>query len=239
MDRARGTGYDPRGVEPVLFFLVFGAIVAAIVAIAIAAHILERRRREALAAVAASLGFSFSPGDPIGMPSRFGFLDALAQGANRYAYNVMQGALRDQQVIVFDYHYETYSHNSKGGRQTHHHYFSGAVLMLPANFPELRVRPEGFLDKLGALVGFDDIDFESIEFSRAYCVKARDRKFAYDVFHPRMMELFLQQRGLVMEIEHDSLMLMRSGRLDPAIVRGWVEVLVAIRERMPEYLFRA
>ncbi|MGA1224469.1 MAG: hypothetical protein ACO31E_07875, partial [Phycisphaerales bacterium] len=56
---------------------------------------------------------------------------------------------------------------------------------------DLTVRAEGFLDKLGAMIGFDDIDFESSEFSKRFHVKCSDRRFAFDLFEPRMMEYFL------------------------------------------------
>jgi hypothetical protein len=35
--------------------------------------------------------------------------------------------------------------------------------------PTLLVRPEGLLDKLAGIVGVDDIDFESSEFSKRFC----------------------------------------------------------------------
>ncbi len=218
--------------------LVFAAAALAILVAAVIAWRLERRRVERLGQTARALGLAFHEEDPFDLASRYGHLDALRQGSNRYAFNVLEGEWKGHPVAVFDYHYETYSH-SKRGRRTHHHYLSGAVLRLPRRFPELLVRPETLFDKLGEVFGFEDIDFESIEFSRAYRVKARDRKFAYDVFHPRMMELFLERGDLAVEIDGDLLLQVEGGKTAPDRIRSRLDLLARIREGLPEYLLRS
>jgi len=169
---------------------------------------------------------------------QYRFLDKLRQGANRYAFNILEGDYEGHYVQVFDYHYETHSTDSKGRRQTHHHYFSFFILQLPKAFPELRIYPEGFFSKLGQMIGFDDIDFESVEFSRAFCVRSTDKKFAYDVCHARMMEYLLQDRGLSLEIEGPCLAMSFSRRLRVEEIPGRLAQLVEIRDLFPEYLFR-
>src|SRR5436190_1852174 len=121
---------------PILIFILF---VAFVIAAIIYGNIAARKRREELTALAGRLGFSFSPDNDSALPQRFGFLDQLAQGSNRYAFNVLSGNYRENGVLIFDYHYETHSTDSKGHRQTHHHYFSFFILTLPASFPELRI----------------------------------------------------------------------------------------------------
>ena len=54
---------------------------------------------------------------------------------------------------------------------------------------------------------FDDIDFESDEFSRKFYVQSSDRKFAYDVLHPRMMEFLLQTTPPMIDVEGGALCL--------------------------------
>jgi hypothetical protein len=104
-------------------------------------------------------------------------------------------------VLAFDYHYETHSTDHKGNRQTHHHYFSFFILLLPVTFPELKITREGLLSKIGQALGYDDIDFESAEFSRSFCVRSKNRKFAYDVCNAQMMEYFLANRDLSLELK--------------------------------------
>lgn len=195
----------------------------------------EKKRREAMAALAASLGLRFSPEKDHAI-QHFMFLDKLAQGENRYAYNVISGAYRGHEVLVFDYHYETHSTDSKGRRQTHHHYFSFFILFLPKPFPELTIAPEGILSKIAQAFGYDDIDFESAEFSRKFVVRSKDKKFAYDVCHARMMEYMLANTDLNLEIESTALAMAFASRLSMEQIKPNLERLVAIRELMPAYL---
>lgn len=220
----------------VMIFVVilFGVL---IVAGAIYSAIAARKRREELFELAARLGLEFNPADDSELADRFGFLDKLAQGSNRYAFNVISGSYRGNEVLVFDYHYETHSTDSKGNRQTHHHYFSFFILLLPKNFPELKISREGFFSKIAQALGYDDIDFESAEFSRTFCVRSKDRKFAYDVCNSQMMEYLLANRDLSIEIEGPALALAFDTRLSAAEVESNLNRLLEIRLRLPEYLF--
>lgn len=218
----------------ILIFLVFaGLVVAGIIYGSIAA----RKRREALMQLAARLGLRFSPARDYDLPRRFGFLNKLSQGSNRYAFNVLSGRWRDHDVLVFDYHYETHSTDSKGRRQTHHHYLSLFVLLLPLSFPEVTIAREGIFSKIAQAFGYDDIDFESAEFSRTFCVRAKNRRFAYDFCNPQMMEYLLENRDLNIEIENRALALAFHGHVDVAQIESNLARLVEIRRHMPEYLF--
>jgi hypothetical protein len=168
------------------FLVVFGAI-------AYLSYLAKKKREEAFRALATRLGCRFYAKDPFGLAMRYEMeFPTLRQGSRRYAYNVIDGALDGRRMHLFDHHHETYSTNSKGHRQTHHHYRTFLCLEHDANLSHMEVRPEHFFDKVGAFFGFDDVDFESSEFSRKYHVKAEDRKLAYDVFHPQMIEFFLR-----------------------------------------------
>lgn len=216
--------------------LVIGFI-GVVVTFAILGAIAARKRREALAALAASLGLRFEPEKDRGIDERYGFLSRLNSGSNRYAANKLSGRHRDHDVQAFDYHYETHSTDSKGHRQTHHHHFSYFILRLPRRFPEVTITREGFLSKLAQAVGYDDIDFESAEFSRRFCVRSRDKKFAYDICHPRMMEYLLANDDLNVEIDQDCLAIVFSGHLAVPAIASNLERLVELRDRFPDYLW--
>ncbi|NJN14634.1 MAG: DUF3137 domain-containing protein, partial [Planctomycetes bacterium] len=127
-----------------------------------------------------------------------GWFGEFSTGSNRYAYNVLAGRTGERDLWIFDHHHETYSTDSKGRRTTHHHHVTCLLLQHDLDLGNLRLRPEHLFDKLKAAFGFDDIDFESAEFSRRFHVSGEDRKLAYDVFHPRMIEYLLARTHLTL-----------------------------------------
>ena len=215
-------------VEPLIIvgFIVVFAVVA------IVAYLSALKRREAMMAVATKLGLSFHPHKDRSLARRYRFLDKLRKGSNRYAYNILTGRYQDHEVVLFDYHYQTGS-----GKDTHHHHFSFFILHFKAVFPELVIGPEGFFSKIAQAVGFDDIDFESHEFSRKFCVRSRDKKFAYDVCNARMIEYLLSNPDLTIEIEDNALAISFNSRLAPERIEPNLNRLLTVRSLMPDYLF--
>ncbi len=217
--------------------LIIVGVIAVVVVLAIVGYISARKRRQAMLDLAARLGLRWDPQKDWDLAERYSFLNKLRAGSNRYAFNTLSGNYQGQDVLAFDYHYETHSTDSKGNRQTHHHYFSCFTLHLPRSFPELVIGREGFFSKIAQAFGYDDIDFESHEFSRKFCVRSPDKKFAYDVCNARMMEYLLANDDLTIEIDQDSLALTFNSRLDPARIEPSLNRLVTLRSLMPDYLF--
>ncbi len=222
--------------ENMLPILVFAGIAVLVVAGLIFGYLWEKRRREAFQKLANELGLDYRRRDP-SIATRYKFLDKLRQGSKRYAFNVLKGTYEEYPVQIFDYHYETYSTDSKGRRQTNHHYFSFFILEQERDFAELRIYPEKWLSKIGQAIGFEDIDFESIEFSKAFVVKSTDKKFAYDICHTRMMEYLLDHRDLSIEIERKCVSISFDTRLKPELIPERLRQLVEIRNLFPRYLY--
>jgi len=216
--------------------LFFVGIFVLIIVFGILSHLAAKRRREALQALADRLGLRFSPDKRHDFASRFRFLDEIDQGDNRYAFNILTGTHQGHAVTLFEYHYETHSTDSKGNRQTHNHYLTFLTLELPRAFPELRIAPEGLLSKFAQALGYGDIDFESAEFSRAFCVRSPDKKFAYAICHARAMEYLLAHRTMAVEIENRTLALCFVGELAPERLVTELQHLVEFRNLMPAYL---
>jgi hypothetical protein len=219
-------------------FLVIVGIVALVIVAAILGHLAAKKRREAMLTLAARLGLRFDPSKDWGLAKQYQFLDKLRAGDNRYAFNILSGKYQGHDVMAFDYHYETHSTDSKGHRQTHHHYFSFFLLLMPVSFPELAIAREGFFSKIAQALGYDDIDFESHEFSRKFCVRSKDKKFAYDVCNARMMEYLLANDDLTIEIEGPALGIsFATSRLSPEQIESNLKRLITVRSLMPDYLF--
>jgi len=212
--------------------LIVVGIIATIAILGVFGYIAARKRREAMGAVAAKLGLRFAPAKNRDMARRYRFLDKLRKGSNRYAFNIMSGSYQGHNLILFDYHYKTGS-----GKNTHHHYISFFILHLRTSFPELVIGPEGIFSKIAQAIGYDDIDFESHEFSRNFCVRSRDKKFAYDVCNARMIEYLLSNTDLSIEIESDALAISFSSQLAPEHIEPNLNRLITVRSLMPEYLF--
>ena len=216
--------------------IVWIAFAVGAIVLGIFGYIQEQKRIAALVEEAQRLGLHFRKGKDRSLGRRYDFLDKLRSGSNRYAQNVLSGAYQQQPVEVFGYHYETHSTDSKGRRQTHHHYLHVTALTMEYLFPELRIYPESFFSKIGQALGFDDIDFESVEFSKKFVVKSTDKKFAYDICHTRMMEFLLKHPQICLEIEGHTLALIYNGKLDPARIKSQLELLLNIRALFPAYI---
>lgn len=171
-----------RDVGPALMVLL---VIAAVGGIIYVAWLMEKRRREAMARLASKLGYGFSARDGWGIPGRYGQIDLFRRGHSRRARNVINGERDGAAVKIFDYRYTTGS-----GKNKSTHSRNVMIVEMPEQrFPELFIRRESFFDKVAAAVGFDDIDFESHEFSRKFYVKSRDKRFAYDVVDARAKAL--------------------------------------------------
>jgi len=217
--------------------LIIVGVIAVVVILAILSFLSARKRRQAMMELAARLGLRFDPQKDWDLAERYNFLNKLRAGSNRYALNTLSGNYKGHDVTAFDFHYETHSSDSKGNRQTQHHYFSCFTLHLPKSFPELVIAREGLFSKIAQAFGYDDIDFESHEFSRKFCVRSPDKKFAYDVCNARMMEYLLANDDLTIEIDRSVLALTFNSRLKLTSIEPNLDRLVMLRSLMPDYLF--
>ena len=214
-------------------------VIAVFVIIAIIAVIYNaiqaQKRREGLFELSQRLNLSFTPDRDFSISDRFNFLKELNQGQNRYATNVLSGTYQQNQVLAFDYHYETVTHDDKGSH-TEAHWFSFFIIMIPVVFPQMTIRREGLFTKIAEAFGYQDIKFESAEFSRTFCVRSPDKKFAYDVCNAKMIEYLLANRDLSVEIENEVIALVFSGRISVEAFEPNLHRLVEIRSRLPQYL---
>lgn len=231
-------------LEPTVFIILigFGLLIAFVAVIVIGKQ--RARRRQAMAELAAALGLSFDPARDYEHDDRYAHLEVFRRGSQRYAYNTLSGEMdlggHRVFVVLGDFHYAVYR-NFGESRQKKSYEFSYLIVQVPwMGVPDLFIRPETMFDRVGAMIGFDDIDFESDEFSRAFLVKSSDRKFAYDLIDPRMMEFLLETRPPLIDLEHGRVCLTTGNRrwsieeFKHELV--WLEGFFA---RWPEHLVRS
>lgn len=222
-------------------FLVFLAFAALAIVGGYYSYLAQQKRITELSQFAANKGWRFDPSKDHSHDTRYAHFSLFDQGSNRYAYNTICGALVVAEklwpVQLGDYHFTTQQSNGKT-TQTVSHTLSYLLLETPhLGLPELFIRREGFFDKIVSVLGFDDIDFESAEFSDRFIVKSPDKRFAYDVLHPRMIEFLLDGNPPTIDLQRGECCLGRSEKCwSPAEFEETLAWAGAFFERWPRHV---
>lgn len=221
----------------VIVIVVLTIIIAAIIA-GIRA---ERERRAALARLASGLGLSYDPDHDRSHDDRYGHFGCFKTGHTRSAYNTMRGhvAIADLslRLVMGDYQYSITTSNGKT-TQTTTYYFSFIIAHLPwPVMPSLSVSRESFFHRIGQALGFDDIDFESAEFSRRFLVKGSDKRFVYDLIDARMMEFLMGREPPAITIDQGQLLLSSgNGRWTPSEFESQIAWMRGFFEHWPRHV---
>lgn len=206
-------------------------IVVAVIAIGYGLYAAAKRRQE-LQAWAAKHGMVFSKRKDKSIDDRYPNFKCFRQGHSRYGNNFIQGQYKNLQFLGFDYHYTTGS-----GKNESHHSFSAVILTLAVPMKPLSIRPEGFFDKVTEFFGYDDIDFESAEFSRKFYVRAPEKRWAYDVLHTRMMDYLLSVPPHEIQFDGVWALVRRGSRtFKPADYEQAADIVCEIMNQLPDYV---
>jgi hypothetical protein len=232
----------------VVILLVISAIVL-IVIVAIGSAARERERVAGVVSWAGQNGFAFHKDDPFDLDRRYNGMGDVGRGHSRYAYEILHRS-DPAAVFIFRYYFQTtetrtVTHTNADGsshtttetyEESHHRaYF---VIELNAAFPALHIRPEHWGDKLAGLIGFDDINFESEQFSRRYFCKSDNREFAYAVIHPQMIEWMMDLK-FVGQLEDGKFIIDISGlQYDAGGIGQTWEQAVGFINRIPPFVWQ-
>ena len=201
-----------------------------------------KKRIEAMTAMAQELGLDFNHKPDTSVDERFRQFRIFCKGKRRTATNTLSGEIQlggsARQILMGDYRYtiESGSGKDKKSKTTRLSYL---LLQTPGlNSPEVIIRKEGLFDKIGAAIGFDDIDFESAEFSRKFHVSSDSKRFAWDLIDPRMIEFLLDNDSPTIELDHGWVLFVtgRQWKLDQ--FRPMLKYSEAFLERWPEHVVR-
>lgn len=227
--------------SPLVVVAVIGGI-ALIAVIAYFSWLAEKKRKEELTTLASDLGLDFAPGNDHDHDDEYAQFEIFRRGHSRVASNTLRGKLtffeQDCSVITGDFRYKVTSGSGKN-RSTRTYRFSYLIVHMPWQTPPLLIRPEGVFDKIKGVLGFEDIDFESAEFSRKFYVKSQDKRFAYDVLHPRMMEFLLAAQPPMIDIENGALCLSDGRRRwQPEQFKARIQFLNNFCTQWPKHLVK-
>ena len=221
-----------------VFIIVIIAVIALVIVGVIVKHQKSESRKKELAGWAFSKGLIFNPARDSGIDNRYSYFKCLQRGENRYAYNILEGNVGSRLARAFDYHYETHHTDSKGQRDTSHYYFSAVVVEANLPLKPLFIRSEHLFDKLTEFIGFDDIDFESAEFSKKFYVKSPNKKWAYDVLHQATMEFMLGAPRFDIEFGGRQVIAYRNNTFKAVEFEEALNLVNGILDRLPESLLR-
>lgn len=154
-----------------------------------------KKRTEACRAQASAMGLEFAEtaDELIG---RLGDFALFNRGRRKRTRNVLTGDAGDVKISIFDYQFTTGSgKHKKNHRQT-------VVLLESANVqaPSFSMRQQGFFDRFGKVLGFQDIDFSSHpKFSKMFVLQGPNEEAVRRFFTPSLLDFFETQESVNVE----------------------------------------
>ncbi|WP_146462473.1 hypothetical protein [Rubripirellula tenax] len=157
----------------------------------------EEQRRTTLGEVAQELNLVFQE-FPTGLSlaTRLSPLPQFAIGRKQQITNLLVAETSDVCINLFDYQYTTgHGKNRRVHRET-----IAAVLATDLKLPTFHLRPEGTLDRLGSMIGMQDIDFhDHPEFSNAFVLKADNEASVRELLDRPLLDHFASRPGISFE----------------------------------------
>jgi hypothetical protein len=219
-------------VGEVLFVVAVGVVLA----VSLVRWLLEQRRREGIAEVAARHGLHHSAMDPFGC-TRVAF-PLFRKGDGRVAENVVWRDRADGLPIrAFDFSYYTERHDEAGNVVRNHKHFSCVMAQVDGAWPEVSITREGIFEKALGLVGMGDIELESDEFNRLFALRSPDRRFAVTLVDARMIDFLLSTKAQFAFFVKGRWALLVSDPVSPELVPAFLAVGEAFIDHIPRVVY--
>jgi len=202
-----------------------GIIVAGIIigVILLRLRIVKRREKERsliLNALATEIGLDFLPAQDDALLAKMQVFSLFNKGRSPEIKNVMKTKTDNVKMTLFDYAYTT------GGGE-HSRRVSQTIVTLEhdsLSLPKFTLSPEGLFSKIGAAIGFQDIDFdEHPEFSKSFVLKGEDEPAIRKFFDREKIEFFAQRKESYIETAHSFFIYTRDGRKKPEQIREFLK----------------
>ena len=201
---------------------VIVAVVLALIGIAIfLARHFDKKRTEALKAVADALGFAFSAKGNEGLLGSLREMRLFSQGHGRKIKNAMSGFANGVGVTIFDYRYTV-------GSGKNSHTYAQTVALFESDglqAPAFALRPENLFHKIGSAFGYQDIDFrDHPSFSKKYLLRGTDEASIRRMFTDELLDHYERRDGLSAEGAGDRFVHYRSSKkVAPEKIRSFFE----------------
>ncbi|MBC8031060.1 MAG: hypothetical protein H7Z16_13180 [Pyrinomonadaceae bacterium] len=198
------------------FGLGLGAFLAVIITIAVLvsrrAKRLERERTLGLKSSATLLGWQFGEEAPLNYLPNLDKFALFSEGHSKQIKNLIYGETNGVKAAVFDYVYVT-----GGGKHQQTHYQS-VVYFEPSNLnlPFFSLRPENFLHKFIAALGYQDIDFGNRPtFSSQYLLRGNDEAAIRNTFSDALLAFYETNPGISTDGGGNQIFIFRQGYSAP------------------------
>jgi hypothetical protein len=169
----------------------------------------NRQLTTALKRLAETLNFTFSEKGDLATQDAMSKFHLFSEGHSRRISNVLTGRFNDVSATVMNYRYST-----GGGRSSH--IWEQTVLALESDkllLPRFDLRPENLIDKIGAVFGKKDINFENAPvFSKRYLLRGDDEESIRKLFNERIFDYYEQHPGVSTEGDGRMLIYYRSSK---------------------------
>lgn len=211
----------------VTFVAGFGALILGILYTASRA---QKRRTEAVSAVAQQVGWAFQAQPPLDVVPGFGRFEIFSTGRWQQVRNHLAGEAGGRSVSVFDFSYVT------GAGKSRRRWMQTVVhVRLPgADLPAFTLRPEHVFHRVGSLFGYQDIDIPGDPaFSRKHLLRGADLAGIYALFGPGLREFFNRNPGNGAEAAGEDLFFWRPMNVvRPAEIGLLVEQALTLADRL-------
>ena len=169
----------------------------------------EKKRREVFQSITSELGLEFYKDMPLVDGNEFSGFQLAQRGRGQSSRNAVVADSGELRMVFFDFQYTTGSgKNSKTRRQTVMMAISKSSLKLP----HFTLSPESFLNRIGDLFGFKDIDFDDdAEFSDAFLLHGANEESIRAFFDPVRRKKFFEFRDVTMEARGDAFIFYKPG----------------------------
>jgi hypothetical protein len=201
---------QPTEAPPaILIFIVIFVVVMLL------AFYLPRRRRKAMEDAAREMGFSYQANATSLGPAAYLSLPLLSR--NTALSNVLQGGVSTGEAVVLDCQIGI---GKSAQTQT-----VACFRLSGKELPAFEMRPENMLHKIGALFGYQDINFDQNEaFSKSYLLRGADESAVRLLFHSGRLSFFEEHKGWAVEGEGEWLAIYKIARtISPSKLRQSVE----------------
>lgn len=197
-------------LEQLLPFAIIIAVALYIIFNMVSSFFGEKKRRAASEEMANELGLNWFESGTLEQISNHTSFNLFSQGRAKKVSNIIEGVTDEVRICIFDYQFTTgHGKQQRTTKQT------VASLSSPQlSCPVFSMRPEGFFDRVGGMLGMQDIDFDSHPvFSKSFVLKGPDEERVRAFFQPPVLEFFETQNGIRVEGASTTICFFRAGKI--------------------------